>query len=269
MDWKFAVSSADAAPQSAPILLQGSICENLVKAANLGYHAIEVHTRENVELDYKEIEKTSKECGAKVCMIITGRLNTEGQGNLIDDRRYVVDSTMDGMRQYIDMAQKLGADIVIGWVKGNIPAGVDRGKYLKRLAGNLRILSKYGKERGVKLNLEVINHYEVNIFTTAQETLSFIEDYNLDNCYVHLDSFHMGLEECNPLDAIRLCKDKIGYVHVADSTRRYPGSGQFDFPKILHTLEEVGYQGYVSVECFPYPDGQTAAKNAIEFLKNC
>lgn len=267
-NWKYAVSSADAAPVTAPILLQGSVVENLEKAAELGYDAIEVHTREDVELDYDAIREAYARTGARVSMVITGRLNTEGMCSLVADEPYIVSAAMDGMRQYIDMARKLEAGIVVGWVKGNVPKGGNREKYLDRLAKNLRILAAYGKDRGVPLNLEVINRYEVNIFTTAAETMEFLEKYQLENCYAHLDAFHMGIDECDPVEAIRRCKGRIGYFHLADNSRRYPGSGQFDFARILHALEDVGYDGYLSVECLPYPCGEEAAKKAIAYMKS-
>lgn len=266
-NWKFAISSADEAPSTAPILLQGSIEDNLQKAADFGYDAIEVHTREDVDLDIYAVKAAMAYTRTKISAVVTGRLNTEGMCSLVADEPYIVSATMDGMRQYIDMAQAFGSDIVIGWVKGNVPKGGKREKYLDRLAKNLRILAAYGAERGVRLLLEVINRYEVNIFTTAEETVRFLEKYQLENCYVHLDSFHMGIDECDPVEAIRCCKGKLGYFHLADNSRRYPGSGQFDFRKILQALEEIDYDGYLSVECFPYPNPEIAATRAITHLK--
>ena len=112
--WKLAVSSADDAPESAPILLKGTICDNLKKASLLGYDAIEVHMRENDPVDYAAIKAAEKKYGVKVCMIITGRLNTEGKCNLTDDRPYIVKAAMEGLKQYIDIASGLKADLVIG-----------------------------------------------------------------------------------------------------------------------------------------------------------
>ena len=77
--WKIAVSSADAAPLTAPILMIGDVASNLRKAGALGFQAIEVHTREDAVLDYEGIAKAAEESGCKVGMIITGRLNTEGK----------------------------------------------------------------------------------------------------------------------------------------------------------------------------------------------
>ncbi len=265
-NWKLAVSTADRAPALAPILLHGTISDNLMQAAKLGYQAIEVHTRETEAFDYEAIREAEKKSGVKVCMVVTGRLNTEGKCSLIDDRPYVTQAAMQGMRQYIDMASKLGADIVIGWVRGKIPENGNREHYLKRLAENLKLLAEYGKSRHVKLNIEVINRYETNIFTTAQETVDFLEKYKLDNCYVHLDTFHMGIDERDFKKAIYACRDRLGYVHIADNSRCYPGSGYINFKEILDTLEEIGYKGYLSVECLPYPDRISAAREAADYL---
>lgn len=163
----------------------------------------------------------------------------------------------------------LGVDIVLGWGQGKCacqrrPGGIS-GPSGRRLSD----LDTYAAERNVRILVEVINHYETNLFNTARETLAFFEEHHLNNCYVHLDTYHMGLEECDPYAAIRLCGSRLGYFHVADNSRRYPGSGQFDFHRILATLAEIRYSGYVTVECIPEPDRRTAARKAIEHLKAC
>ena len=147
-DWKFALSSADEAPLTAPILLRGELRENLIKASEIGYHALEVHTRETALWDYPVIEKVMQECNIKISAIVTGRLNTEGKVNLIDDVPYITQSAVAGMKQYIDMAERFKTDIVVGWIKGNIPAGGNEKKYLDRLAYHLQILNDYAGKTG-------------------------------------------------------------------------------------------------------------------------
>jgi sugar phosphate isomerase/epimerase len=267
-DWKYSLSTAEEAPITAPILLRGNVCDNLKSAARLGYDAIEVHTRETAALNYEEICQTSIECGVKVGMIITGRLYTEGKLSLVDDDPNVTTAAVSGMLKYVDMASKLDADLVVGWVKGNVPANGSREKYIQRLAKNLKVIAAYGNKKNVKLNLEVINRYEVNIFTNCQEIVDFLETYKIDNCYVHLDTFHMNIDETNPAAAINLAGKRLGYFHIADNSRRYPGSGQIDFIKTLKALERIDYKGVLSVECFPYPSGEEAAAMAVTFMKS-
>jgi Sugar phosphate isomerases/epimerases len=267
--WEFALSSADEAALSAPILLRGDIGNNLIQAAQLGYHALEVHTRETMLWDYSSLDNIMEENNMKISAVVTGRLNTEGQVNLIDDIPYITQSAITGMKQYIEMAERLKTNLVVGWVKGKIPAGGNEKRYLDRLSYNLKLLDDYAGARGVRLFLEVINRYETNIFNTAEATMEFIETRKLDNCFVHLDTFHMGIDETDPVAAIKLCGNKLGYMHFADNTRCYPGSGQIDFRKILQALDAADYKGYLSVECLPKPDGMTAAEHAIKHLLEC
>jgi sugar phosphate isomerase/epimerase len=78
----------------------------------------------------------------------------------------------------------------------------------------------------------------------------------------------MNIEENDPVEAIMACKGILGYMHFADNTRRYPGSGQINFQRILKALDEINYCGYISVECMPYPDGKSAARKAVNYLKS-
>jgi sugar phosphate isomerase/epimerase len=268
-NWRYALSSAETAPDTAPILLRGGICDNIRAAADLGFQGLEVHIREDASPEYEKINQTAAEKGIRIAAIVTGRLNTQGQVSLIDDRPYVAAAALEGMRAYIAMAACLKTDLVIGWVKGRIPDGAESAVYLARLAGNLGRVCREAAEQGVRVFVEVINRYEVNIFTTALETVRFLEQWEIPNCYIHLDTFHMNIEETDPNEAIRLCGKRIGYFHVADNTRRYPGSGTLDFEDYFWALNDIAYQGFVSVECLSIPDGRTAAQKALDHLKKC
>ncbi len=267
--WKFAVSCAEVSPLNAPLPLEGDLFECMKQAASFGYDGVEFHTRETYRPDIAKLRQMSEKSGVKLCGIATGRLFTQAGHGLLDNDPESEKLAVSGMRDYVDMARATGADVVIGWAKGVIPKGGEPRAYLDRLAGHLRELGAYAKAGGVKLLLEVINHYETNLFTTAQETVTFLETYQLENCYIHLDTYHMGLEEFDPYEAIKLCGDRLGYFHVADNSRRYPGSGQFDFKRIFDALEAAGYDGWITVECLPDPDRATAARKAITYLKAC
>ena len=266
--WKIALSTADEASLKDPILLVGSIEDNLVRASHLGYDAIEIHMRENEPLDINSVLKTAEKNNVKISALVTGRLNTAGMCSLIDDRPYVEEAALKGLYKYIDRAHKLDTNLVIGWIRGKIPEGKSKTKYMDKLARNLGSLDDYAGLHQVKLFIEVINRYETNIFNTCKETLDFITQHRFKQAYVHLDTFHMAIEEANAVEAIREASQCLGYIHFADNNRHFPGDGRLDFLEILRALKDINYQGYISVECLPFPEREVAASHALKNIRD-
>jgi sugar phosphate isomerase/epimerase len=73
----------------------------------------------------------------------------------------------------------------------------------------------------------------------------------------------MNIEETHVADALRAGSTVLGHVHLADSNRRPAGDGHTDFAVVAKALRDVGYNGYISAECLPYPDSDAAAKATI------
>ncbi len=263
--YRYALSSADTAPVTAPILLKGSIEQNIVMAGKLGYDAIEVHLRENLKLDYDGILNLCKKNKVSIAAIVTGRLATQEGVSLTDSCGKKASVAIKGAKKYIDIASAFSTDIVIGWLRGSVTSTKE--EYIKTLGSAICELETYAKERGVRVFIEAINRYEINTMNTAEEICELIERYNLINTYVHLDTFHMNIEESDMEKAIKLSGKRLGYIHLADSNRRYPGAGHINFKKIAAALDSIGYDGYLSVECLPLPDSSQAAKNAVQYLK--
>jgi len=268
--WKYGVSYAEVSPVTAPLPLAGDICENLKKAALYGYNGIELHTLHTACLDYNKIQQVSEECGCHVCMVVTGRMCTQAGLSLLpeDDSNIELQRAYDAFSRYFEIAQHFGnVPIVLGWARGKIPAGVSHEDGMKKLGERIKKLDDMGVQAGIDINLEAINHYEINTLNTAAETMDLIDRNECRNCYVHLDVYHMALEENDPCGVIRKVGKRIGHFHVSDSTRQYVGSGQYDFPAIMKALNDTGYDKYVVVECLPVPGREEAAVRSVNRLK--
>jgi len=107
-----------------------------------------------------------------------------------------------------------------------------------------------GKAAGVSLNLELVNRFESNLLNTTAQGLAFIDDTGSDNIFLHLDTFHMNIEEADPVQAIRLAGDKLGYFHIGESNRGFLGSGVINFPSIFDALVEIDYDDWMTFESF-------------------
>src|SRR5205814_2633380 len=134
---------------------------------------------------------------------------------------------------------------------------------LGHLAGALDYLGEQAARFGVPLMFEPLNRYETNLVNTVEDGVKLLASLSACNVKLLADLFHMNIEEANPPAAIRAGTGHIGHLHLADSNRRPAGVGHTDFGPIAAALREIGYDGYVSAECLPYPDPDGAARLTI------
>lgn len=106
------------------------------------------------------------------------------------------------------------------------------------------------KDCGIDLVMEVVNRFETNLLNTTAQGLKYLDDVGAPNVRLHLDTFHMNIEEANPAAAIRLAGDKIGYFHIGESNRGYLGDGVINFDLIFDALLDIDYQRDIVFESF-------------------
>jgi sugar phosphate isomerase/epimerase len=124
---------------------------------------------------------------------------------------------------------------------------------------SMKELADYAEQRNGSFVIEAIDRFESNYLRTGRDVLGLIERVGSDRVLVHLDTYHMNLEEHSWRKPFLECGKKLGHVHVADNTRWYPGHGLIDFRPVVSYLLEIGYTGSLTMECYPFPDGETAA----------
>ena len=114
----------------------------------------------------------------------------------------------------------------------------------------VRRIADFAGERGVTLGLEVVNRYESNLLNTAAQALEFIDEVGQPHVCVHLDTYHMNIEEADLAAPVLACGQRLGYVHIGENHRGYLGAGHIDFAQFFGALAQIGYQGTVTFESF-------------------
>lgn len=132
---------------------------------------------------------------------------------------------------------------------------------LKRVAG-------FAQERGVTLGLEVVNRYESNLLNTAAQALEMLDAVGAPNLKVHLDSYHMNIEEADFMQPVLACADRLGYVHIGESHRGYLGSGTVDFAQLFKALALIDYRGVVTFESFSSAVVNEELSSALAIWRN-
>ncbi len=67
---------------------------------------------------------------------------------------------------------------------------------------------------------------------------------------VHLDTYHMNIEEKSFYEATKMAGDKLIHYHLCENDRGIPGTGLVDWDGIFKALSEINYQGFAALESF-------------------
>ncbi|MEM9586488.1 MAG: sugar phosphate isomerase/epimerase family protein [Planctomycetota bacterium] len=111
------------------------------------------------------------------------------------------------------------------------------------------------EEQGVRIALEPLGPQEGNFLNTAAEARELQAMIASDHVQLHLDVKAMSSEAKPVSQIIRDNADAMIHFHANDPNRQGPGMGNVDFIPIFKTIEDVGYDGWVSVEVFDYAPG--------------
>ncbi len=170
----------------------------------------------------------------------------------------------------IEMANVVGSPII------NVhPSSVNRTEVLSSTAQEwewsvtgLRELAEQAD--GVcQLAIEPWNRYETHLINTVDQAVDLVRAIGHPSVCVMGDTFHMGIEESDPIGTLRRAAPVLRHMHLADNTRAAPGTGTTDFEPYVRTLIEIDYPGTVTFELFPAkarPLESVLSGEAPEFL---
>ncbi len=243
---------------------------NAARLAALGYDGIELAVREPAALDVSAIQRILASQHLRVSAIGTGQAYVDEHLSFTDPDAAVRERARGRIESHIALGREFNALVILGLIRGKVGAVggtpscdqandwlVDALKHVARAAGT----------HGVRLALEPINRYETDLVNTVADALSLIDAVNADNLGILFDTFHANIEEASIEASLRACGARLFHVHVADSNRWYPGAGHTDFARILATLREMKYAGWVSAEILSKPDLARAMEKTSRTMK--
>ena len=126
-----------------------------------------------------------------------------------------------------------------------------------------KAVTPYAEDAGVTLCIEPINRFETFFINTAADAVALCKEVGSPALKVHLDTFHMNIEEKDTPAAVRLTGKYIGHFHVSESDRGIPGTGQVDWPGVFKALRDVKYDGWLVIESFHSSVKEIAAATCI------
>ena len=148
-------------------------------------------------------------------------------------------------------------------------------------ADALREVARYARTLNVKIGLEPVNRYETYLVNTCEQARKLKALIGEDNVKIHLDTYHMNIEEKGFYAATKLAGADLIHYHLCENDRGIPGTGQVDWDGIFRALSELNYDGYAALESFVdctdnmntwvwrqlAPNGDTLVREGIAFIR--
>nr|WP_279290508.1 sugar phosphate isomerase/epimerase [Rhizobium skierniewicense] len=163
------------------------------------------------------------------------------------------DAAVEHLRSALDKASEMGAEALTGVTFGgtNERTGVrpTQGEY-DNLTRALAAAAKHAKTLGLQFGIEAVNRYESHLINSAEQAVALVERIGMDNVFIHLDTFHMNMEEKGIGNGIIAARDHLKYMHMSESDRGTPGFGNVAWNEVFAALSVIGFKGLLVLESF-------------------
>jgi len=235
-------------------------------AKKAGYDYIEMLMIEPDKIDVAMTKAVLSEYG----LFATASLGLSPETDVTSTNPSIVKKGDELLRKVVDKLHAIGSTELCGVIYcslGKYPGPASAENRANSISAVTR-LADYAADKGININLEVVNRYETNIMNTGNEGLKFLEAVNRPNAYLHLDTYHMNIEEDGMSQAVLDAGDALGYVHIGESHRGYLGSGNVDFDTFFTALKKINYSGPITFESFSSVVVDPALSNALCIWRN-
>ena len=162
---------------------------------------------------------------------------------------------LDYMAKLIDQMEVLNCPSLIGPVYSAVGRAdaVPSDEYKQQwqtVVGHLKTLCKYAQKKGKQVCLEPLNRFETDFINTCAQGLDLINDVDSPALKLHLDTFHMNIEEKGVANGIIRAREHLKYIHLSESDRGVPGTGTVAWDEVFGALAAIGFKGGMAMESF-------------------
>ncbi len=229
--------------------------ERIREAAALGFPAIEFWPWRG-----KEIGAVAELCGE--LGLAVAQFTAWGFEPGMNDPRHH-DALVDELAQACAVAKQLRcAKMTV--VGGNDQPGMTQAQMHEHIVAALRRAATVAEQHDVMLILEPMNvrvDHAGHCLYGSEAAVRICRAVGSAHVKINWDLYHMQISEGDLCGRLRDGFDQLGYVQVADHPGRCePGTGEINYARVLRQVWDLGYRGFVGVECRPKTTELEAAR---------
>lgn len=235
-------------------------------SARIGYELIELPRFDPSKISVAKLRKMLDAHGLK-CAITMGLAWDADVSNADPDiaRRGEV-----MLENAVSAARDIGVELLGGILYsalGKYP-GAPTARGRQNAVEAIRRIAERAQSAQVPMVLEIVNRYETNLLNSTDQGLQFLDDVGHDWPKLHLDTYHMNIEESDIGDAVRRAGTRLGYFHIGENNRAQLGSGSINFANAFSALRDIDYTGWITFESFSAAVLDEGLSNDIAIWRN-
>ncbi len=233
------------------------------KASELGFDVLELRPEIIMNLSDSERKKLKKKAEEeKIDFSFCTGLSEDR--DISSKREKTRERGIEYLTDVIKTIHDFGSDMLSGliyasWNPSIKGKDINKSAHLKRSVNSMTKVIDKAEALDVYCNVEAVNRFEQFSLNTSKEAINYIERVGSSNLKIHLDTFHMNIEEDDMQEAILEAGDKLGNFHIGENNRKPPGrGGHIDWDDISNGLKKINYEGNITMEPFLIPGGNIA-----------
>lgn len=239
----------------------------LDEVKEIGFPAVEIWSREP---DFETMVEAARQRDLRVVSMVGHEHVSPPAGSHAEgfSRRCHHDRLESELRQSIDLAARHGIPGVIT-LSGHRNPGESDYESLLICAEGLRRIAPYAEEKGVNLNMELLNsrvdhpHY---LCDRTDWALALCEAVASPRCKILYDIYHMQIMEGDIIRSIRRASRWIGHFHTAGNPGRqdFDDDQELNYRGICRAIAATGYDLYLGHEFRPKHNALHSLRSAFE-----
>jgi D-psicose/D-tagatose/L-ribulose 3-epimerase len=232
------------------------------KAKKMGFDGVEIPM---MELDLIDVEATRRELEKQNIQGLAS-VGLKREHDLTSDNEEIRKNGIDFMKRCIEVTSEIGGDAINGVIYtawGKITGKSRSETEWQNSVKSLKEICRYARRYGIALGLEPVNRFETYFLNIAADAIKLVKDIGEPNVKIHLDTFHMNIEEKSFYQPIKNVGSLLWHLHCCENDRGTPGTGHVDWDGIFQALSEIDYNRWLVVESFVPEMEKMAASTAI------
>ncbi|MGN8115127.1 sugar phosphate isomerase/epimerase family protein [Labrys sp. 22185] len=176
------------------------------------------------------------------------------------------DKALEFLTLALDKTAEIGAKALSGVVYGSIGERTGNPPTEAEYDAVVKAMDKaaaHARTLGLELGLEAVNRYENHMMNTTEQVVRVIERIGAPNVFLHLDTYHMNIEEKGQANGILKAGEHLKYIHLSESDRGVPGTGTIAWDEVFAGLAGIGFKGGMAMESFIHMPPQLASALSV------